>query len=325
MTEACDISVIVQGPLVHGPENKSDAAVTRAVLASVREHLPGAELVLSTWEGSEITGLDFDQLVTSKDPGALGERNQLFAANLIRQIVSSENGLARGKGTFALKLRTDTLLTSDRFIHLWQERHALGLCANLFQSKVLVSTVSTPRPLRCARPYWVSDFLSFGRMEDLRNLRNLWSSDFSKVTVDDYLPHIANSKSGNERVFNDLTRPLTPEQILVINLLTRHGKIVRLRKCGSINPFELLRSERVIASHFIPVDPTSSGFLLPEKFRSFRPGSPIYRDDSESTLFLGKSSSSASAAWLARFPEILYGTTRVFLRSAINRLKKNRP
>jgi len=60
-----DISVIVQGPVVGAPDH-----LTRRCLASVRQHLPGAELVLSTWQGSDTGGLEYDLLVPNQDPGA---------------------------------------------------------------------------------------------------------------------------------------------------------------------------------------------------------------------------------------------------------------
>ena len=57
-----DISVIVQGAI-----NKNE---TIKCLQSIRQYLPGAEIILSTWEGSNITDLDYDNLILSKDPGA---------------------------------------------------------------------------------------------------------------------------------------------------------------------------------------------------------------------------------------------------------------
>jgi hypothetical protein len=244
-------------------------------------------------------------------------RNLLFAANLIRQIVSTSNGLARGGGGFALKLRTDTSLTSDRFVGLWEERQGLGLKPRLLQSKLLVSAVSTPRPLRCARPYWISDFLGFGRMHDLKNL---WNPQFPEAGFTEYLPDLGKDGSAG-KYGSDLTRPLTPEQILVINLLANQGIPTSLRTCSSMSPFEVFRSERFIASHFMPVDPPSAGFLLPEKFRAFTSGATIYRDDSESALFLGATPTAASLALALRIPEIVFGCGRVTARRLLNRLR----
>lgn len=64
-----DISVIVQGAI-----NKNE---TIKCLQSIRHYLPGAEIILSTWEGSNITDLDYDNLILSKDPGASNYREIL--------------------------------------------------------------------------------------------------------------------------------------------------------------------------------------------------------------------------------------------------------
>ena len=50
MIDSNDISVIVQGAI-----NKNE---TTKCLQSIRQYLPGAEILLSTWDGSNITDLE---------------------------------------------------------------------------------------------------------------------------------------------------------------------------------------------------------------------------------------------------------------------------
>ena len=52
-----DVSVVVQGAV--------DAKHTPRCLASIRKYLPGAYIILSTWEGQKVEGLDCDKVVTS--------------------------------------------------------------------------------------------------------------------------------------------------------------------------------------------------------------------------------------------------------------------
>lgn len=61
-----DISVVVQGAV---------GGYTPVCLASVRKHLPESEIVLSTWKGSNVEGLDYDVLVLSDDPGGFDYLN----------------------------------------------------------------------------------------------------------------------------------------------------------------------------------------------------------------------------------------------------------
>ena len=52
MIDSKDISVIVQGPI-----NKKE---TPKCLKSIRKFLPEAEIILSTWQGTDISNLDYD-------------------------------------------------------------------------------------------------------------------------------------------------------------------------------------------------------------------------------------------------------------------------
>ena len=62
MIDSKDISVVVQGAV-----NKNE---TPKCLKSIRKFLPNAEIILSTWEGSDTKNLDYDILVLNKDPKA---------------------------------------------------------------------------------------------------------------------------------------------------------------------------------------------------------------------------------------------------------------
>lgn len=86
-----DITVVVQGPIIGKPDDSFEEKHTQICLQSIRKYLPKAEIVLSTWEGSDVRGLDYDVLIENKDPGKsmMGD----FSINCFRQIVSSINGL----------------------------------------------------------------------------------------------------------------------------------------------------------------------------------------------------------------------------------------
>ena len=85
--EAKDISVVVQGAV--------DRRLTAVCLGSMRRLLPGAQLILSTWEGTDPSGLDCDILVRSPDPGAKTmDTAHASSYNLNRMLRSSHAGLA---------------------------------------------------------------------------------------------------------------------------------------------------------------------------------------------------------------------------------------
>ena len=124
MINNADITVVVQGPVVASPDRRMDEGITEKCLASIREHLPEAKILLSTWVGQPIEGLDYDELLLNEDPGSnvteYGVDGKPDASNNNRQIVSSRNGLARVKTAYAMKLRSDNYLTGAQFKELQQ-------------------------------------------------------------------------------------------------------------------------------------------------------------------------------------------------------------
>ena len=96
MIDPKDISVVVQGPVVGKPDWPPSKRLTERCLASIRRHLPGAEIILSTWAGSPVDGLDFDRLVECQDPGGVllhEHKGRKIFFNCSRQIVSTREGL----------------------------------------------------------------------------------------------------------------------------------------------------------------------------------------------------------------------------------------
>ena len=90
MIDSKDISVIVQGSI-----NKKE---TVKCLKSIKKILPKAEIILSTWEESDVTNLDnlYNILLLNKDPGAsyyYKTETEIKYNNLNRQIVSKQQEL----------------------------------------------------------------------------------------------------------------------------------------------------------------------------------------------------------------------------------------
>ena len=132
MIDSKDISVIVQGPI-----NKKE---TPKCLKSIRKFLPEAEIILSTWQGTDISNLDYDILVLCEDPGTtLIEEftHKKTYNNMNRQLVSTKEGLKKATRKYAMKLRSDLIFTSDRFLEYFNKFEARGNNYNLFKHKIL--------------------------------------------------------------------------------------------------------------------------------------------------------------------------------------------
>lgn len=114
--EYADISVIVQG------------AINREwyirISSSIRQFLPGAEIVVSTWSGTDISGLDYDKVVMNDDPGAIISHfleTGLTVNNINRQIVSTRNGIKESLKTYIIKLRSDSFLQGTDFLYYFKK------------------------------------------------------------------------------------------------------------------------------------------------------------------------------------------------------------
>lgn len=304
MIHSSEISVVVQGPVV-GILSKEErvSATTAEVLRSVRAIMPDAELILSTWRGQELENLDYDEIVLSDDPGASCDRSLSSSANILRQIRSSQAGLSRATRRYALKLRSDTSLISSAFLACWDSYRSKGMKPVVFDERILVSAIFTPNPLHCPSPYWVSDFFAFGRREDVQKLWDVPFGEIQRLFDED-----EKRKVGAGNVVTSRTN-LNAEQRLVLCMMGKHGIRESVKTITTINVLLLMRSEKFIASHFIPVDPEDYGFNLPDRFHSFRTHH-TYRFDHLGDLFRSASPFCARIAWIGRLPIIIFACAK---------------
>ncbi len=168
---ASEISVVVQGPVNGKPDDPPHLRLTADCLASVRRHLPGAEVILSTWQGSDVRNLDFDVLVESPDPGAVSHwRDSNWLFNLNRQIRSSMAGLRKATRPNAVKIRSDMRIDNLGFLSLYDRFPARCAEWQVFSRRVVACTTISQNVRRWGLVYCPSDWFHFGRTDDVRKL-----------------------------------------------------------------------------------------------------------------------------------------------------------
>lgn len=306
MIQPSEVSVVIQGPVVGiRSQDERASATTCEVLGSVRAILPGAEVILSTWRQQDLEGLAYDKLVLSEDPGASGDRALSSSANILRQIRSSHAGLLQATRHYALKLRSDTALTSSIFLDCWNGHRSKGMKPVVFKERILVSAIFTPNPLHCPSPYWVSDFFAFGRCEDVRKLWDIPFAAIQRLFEEDEERKVYTADAAVSRT------ALNAEQRLILSMLGNHGIRENARTITTVNPLLLMRSEKFIASHFIPVDPETCGFNLADRFHGFN-AHHTYRCDHLGPLFRSDGSLGARIAWVCRLPVIMFACAKGF-------------
>lgn len=248
-----DISVVVQGPVVGLPDDPSDQRLTEACLRSVRTHFPGAEIVLSTWRGTECSGLSYDILVENEDPGQLA---YLVAAkanpNINRMIASSRNGIAFATRPFVLKSRTDILFTGPQLISWWARFPKRRAGLRVFAERVIVPTVFTAQPRRRVedRLYHLSDWLQFGTRADVAAI---WSCPPARELPDEPRERGFPSVAGDL----DLSQ-FSAEQYIWLHCVARVTEL-SLAHPWDVPPQTLRQFEEFLANEVILVEPDQLG------------------------------------------------------------------
>lgn len=163
MITSKEISFVVQGAV--------NTKETRKCLKSIRKYMPDSEIILSTWDGSDVSGLDYDILILNKDPGAVYLEYRKNYHNLNRQLFSTQEGLKRVTRKYAMKLRSDMILTSDKFLEYFDKFQKRSANYNLFKRKVLIPAIFTRfnvyKPDDPKSIFHISDLWLFGLKEDL--------------------------------------------------------------------------------------------------------------------------------------------------------------
>ncbi len=211
------ISVVVQGPV--------DCDMTWRCLASIRNALPNAQIILSTWEDAVVQGLEnfYDDLVLSHDPGMIDSS----VRNLNRQLVSTKAGLALVKRRFILKIRSDMLLVSSTFLRYYGRYEKETYCGQ--KHRMLITNYYTRNPRIFPLVYHPSDWLLFGTSEDVKNYYDI---------------PLAESCGGG----------YTPEQYIFTRYLMKNGEDVNDSPLIKCHLEDIVSTERVFAECFVVLD-----------------------------------------------------------------------
>lgn len=160
-----DITIVFQG--VFKPYVTRDHEAFARNIALTRKVLPGARVILSTWEGADPgPRLNVDKVVYSADPGPLAplKLTDTKPNNCNRQLRTSHAGLAAVDTPYAVKMRTDCRLDHAGFLDFAAEQKK----RDDGRERLLACSFFTLDPTMFERlPYHLSDWFHFGRTETL--------------------------------------------------------------------------------------------------------------------------------------------------------------
>ena len=163
-----EISVVVQGSVA----NKQ---IAQKSLQSIRKVLPQAQVILSTWQNSDVDDLDYDILVLNKDPGSapLFKEDAKVQNNMNRQILSTKEGIKKVTRKYCLKYRTDLALVNDKFLSHFGQFQERSPNWKILKERVIYNYATHP----CFRAFHPTDITCFGLTEDLLKIWDIPLAD----------------------------------------------------------------------------------------------------------------------------------------------------
>lgn len=244
-----DISVVVQGAI--------DKEYTPLCLKSIRKYLPESEIILSTWEGSDVDNLDYDVLVLSKDPGAKMHKPvfQIYN-NCNRQLVSTQKGIEKANKKYTLKLRTDALLINNTFLEYFYKFPNINKKYQIFKNRVIVSSIYSrefSEETHFSMPFHPSDIYFFGLSEDIKDYF-IKTKLLKNIELAGYFV-----KYNNLTPFDNHIWKMAPEQYLCSSWLKNKFSDIQFDDWTDFNYINYTKGLNILYNNFIFLDLKQSG------------------------------------------------------------------
>jgi len=258
-----DISVVIQGKVFGEPGDGFENQLTMQCISSIRNLLPNAEIVLSTWKGTVVSHLDYDKLVLNDDPGAISysEKEPTYFNNNRRQTVSTLAGLNAATKTYAVKMRGDCKLSDVDFIYHLKD-YPRGNRYRFFKQRVVIPTKYSRNPRRIAQLIHPSDIFQAGLLDDLLNL---WDLPLQPE------PETTRAIPEHKKVFNNALNggyyrmKFGAEQYNWYAFCKKNGLDLELKHYSHIPANKILASDMSIINNFVIDDAIMLGVNLPKK------------------------------------------------------------
>jgi len=222
--ESAQVSVVVAGPIPRTRYRGADAI--QAVIASVRNHLPRAELILSTWENEDTDGLDYDVVVKQPDPGGfvLQQHNgKRFVNNVNRMIAAIREGVRAAGRPHVMRLRSDCILTNSNSLSLFGTWTIPCGDTTFVSERILACTLYSRDPTiyfpkHGYLPHHPSDIFHFGYRRDIEAM---WSAPLVTDDSDKWQLLIDKASGTTYRWYR-----YAPEQHVWLSFVRRYREVL---------------------------------------------------------------------------------------------------
>lgn len=285
MIKSEEISIVVQGAI--------DKTETIKCLKSIKKYLPNAEVILSTWEGSDVKDLNglYNVLVINKDPGFgyyYKTETKVKLNNLNRQLYSTQEGLKRATKKYAMKVRSDIIFTNNTFLNFFDKYQKRIDEYKLFERKILTSAVCSrflfndyikeDRIKTVNLAFHVSDWWFFGLKTDLEKYFAV--SLVKEPVFSNYYKLAENKDKFNPYIYlEESYLQFAAEQYIAKECFSNNFNDIIIEHAGDINAKIIEQSRKCLINNFIFLEYKDSGIFFKKYFISkYAWLSPAYFD-----------------------------------------------
>ncbi|WP_199104559.1 WavE lipopolysaccharide synthesis family protein, partial [Aquitalea sp. ASV11] len=251
------ISVVIQGPLCRNLAPNS--GIIRCI-ESIRKHLPGAEIVVSTWNRECVDDLQDCKVITSAEPSEFYDisGNQINTNRLIR---STRVGIETATREYVLKFRADHLLTNATIASIAEYDDSVTEKDRLLRCPITVTNLFIRNPSRVPMLFHLSDIIQFGLRDDMLKI---WDQDLLAEENHFIQGKISRNPFGNFIGYSNLR--VVPEQAIIIRWLRSCGFEITIDHVCHVTRKMLILWEGILANNFNVIDWQDSGIHFPVRF-----------------------------------------------------------
>ena len=240
-----DVSVVIQG------KNITDHTIK--CLNSIRKNFPDAEIIFSTYENEDVSGLDFDILITSVDPKATLLCPNMYN-NMNRILTTTRAGLNKVSRKYCLKIRSDLFFDNDKilsdFSSLFPIREEYY---KIFKQRVVFYSLWTRKfeyianKYRILTPFYLSDWLCFGLTEDIKLYFN--AIEFTNEPY--FSKFFKNTKNNIHNCEGMMPWQFPPEQYFATSFFKKYFEEADMKSLQDFSLAKMELSRRIFASNVV--------------------------------------------------------------------------
>jgi len=258
--DSTDISVIIQGPTLCDPGNINSKFYK--CVESIRQFLPDAEIIVSTWEGQACDPAIVEKVVFNEDPGAMTLLTGQIS-NYNRMVASTLSGLRNANRTYSLKFRADLTITGTSFFKSKIPPSSNEVARyRIFKRPITISNIFVRNPASHAPLlFHTSDIVQFGLTEDLLDLWNR-----SHLSEDKIRREVTPWSGIHFLGYTGLR--MVSEQTLMTDWLNDHGHEIHLPFPDFLSDDYCELSERTLSANFYVINYKKSDISYPARLLS---------------------------------------------------------